>query len=197
MFKNVLFFRKAGRVVSIEEQQEELKKLKKEVEQLRTSVSKQVGGGGDDKANVEREIAKINREHDEVIKDMDSMRINFREKSNLVGDCENLKMMIGYVKGDIEGKKARMKVVEQEMAKAEEKKKEVEKEVEALRKKQEEERRARLQFTCNSFSYYCLLVAYPFIFLFGRLIANWEKPGEEMPSSIAEMKKLAAFRKPL
>merc|ERR1712147_386952 len=102
----------------------------------------------------------------------DSMRINFREKSNLVGDCENLKMMIGYVKGDIEGKKAGMKVVGQEMAKAEEKKKEVEKEVEALKKKQEEERRARL-------------------------IANWEKPGEEMPSSIAEMKKLAAFRKPL
>ena len=98
MCKNFLFFRKAGRVVSIEEQQEELKKLKKEVELLRRSVSKQVGGGGDDKANVEMEIAKINREHDEVIKDMDSMRINFREKSNLVGDCENVKMMIGYVK---------------------------------------------------------------------------------------------------
>ena len=98
MCKNFLFFRKAGRVVSIEEQQEELKKLKKEVELLRTSVSKQVGSGGDDIANVEREIAKINREHDEVIKDMDSMRINFREKSNLVGDCETLQMMIGYVK---------------------------------------------------------------------------------------------------
>ena len=98
MCKNFLLSRKAGRVVSIEEQQEELKNLKKEVEQLKTSVSKEVGGGGDSKANVEEEIAKINREHDEVIKDMDSMRINFREKSNLVGDCETLQMMIGYVK---------------------------------------------------------------------------------------------------
>ena len=26
------------------------------------------------------------------------MRIKFREKSNLVGDCDNLQMMIGYVK---------------------------------------------------------------------------------------------------
>merc|ERR1719234_1492470 len=117
-----------------------------------------------------RGIVKINREHDEVIKDMDSMRIKFREKSNLVGDCENLQIMIGYVKGDIEGKKGRMKVVEQEMAKAEEKKKEVEAQLEVVKQKQEEERRARL-------------------------IANWEKPGGEMPSSITEMKKIAEMRK--
>ena len=110
---------------------------------MKKSLSKEVCGGGDH-ANLEREVTKINREYEEVIKDMDSMRINFREKSNLVGDCENLQMMIGYVKGDIEGKKSRMKVVEQDMAKAEEKKMEVEKELEVLRKKQDEERRARL-----------------------------------------------------
>ena len=52
--------------------------------------------------------------------------------------------MIGYVQGDIEGKKGRMKVVEQDMAKAEEKKKDVEAQLEVLKKKQEEERRARL-----------------------------------------------------
>ena len=92
---------------------------------------------------------------------MDSMRIKFREKSNLVADCDNLQMMIGYVKvvydmlflkiwlgtfvqGDIEGKKGRMKVVEQDMAKAEEKKKEVEAQLEVVKRKQEEERRARL-----------------------------------------------------
>ena len=185
---------KAGRVVTLEEQKEELESLRREVDLLKKSLSK--GGGGE--VDVEKELAKVNREYDVVIKEMDSMRINFREKSNLVGDCENLKMMIGYVKGDIEGKKARMKVVEQEMAKAEEKKKEVEKEVEAFRKKQEEERRARLQFTCNSFSYYRLLsLPTLFYFVFVRLIANWEKPGEEMPSSIAEMKKLAALRKPV
>merc|ERR1712013_555149 len=126
----------AGRVVTPEEQKEELENLRREVDQLKKILSK--GGGGE--VDVEKELAKVNREYDEVIKDMDSMRINFREKSNLVGDCENLQMMIGYVKGDIEGKKDRMKVVEQDMAKAEEKKKEVEKEVEALRKKQEEER---------------------------------------------------------
>merc|ERR1711971_1518378 len=113
---------------------------------------------------MERQIAKINREHDEVIKDMDSMRIKFREKSNLVADCENLQIMIGYVKGDIEGKKGRMKVVEQDMAKAEGKNKEVEAQLEVVKKKQDEKRRARL-------------------------LANWEKPGEEMPSSITEMKR--------
>ena len=55
--------------------------------------------------------------------------------------------MIGYVQGDIEGKKGRMKVVEQDMAKAEEKKKEVEAQLEVWKKKQEEERRARLMNT--------------------------------------------------
>ena len=66
-----MLFRKAGRVISIKEQEEELKKLKKEVDKLRTSVSKETGGdGGDNKANMERQIAKMNREHDEVIKDM-------------------------------------------------------------------------------------------------------------------------------
>ena len=53
--------------------------------------------------------------------------------------------MIGYVvQGDIEGKKGRMKVVEQDMAKADEKRKEVEAQLEVLKRKQEEERRARL-----------------------------------------------------
>ena len=131
-------------MISIEEQKEELESLKKEVDQLKRSLSEEVGVGGDQQSNLEREVAKINREYEEVIKDMDNMRINFREKSNLVGDCENLQMMIGYVKGDIEGKKGRMKVVEQEMAKAEEKKREVEKQLEVLRKKEDEERRARL-----------------------------------------------------
>ena len=131
-------------MISIEEQKEELESLKKEVDQLKRSLSEEVGVGGDQQSNLEREVAKINREYEEVIKDMDNMRINFREKSNLVGDCENLQMMIGYVKGDIEGKKGRMKVVEQEMAKAEEKKREVEKQMEVLRKKEDEERRARL-----------------------------------------------------
>ena len=32
-------------------------------------------------------------------------------------------------------------------------------------------------------------------FYLGRLIANWDKPGEEMPSSITEMKKIAEMRK--
>ena len=131
-------------MISIEEQKEELESLKKEVDQLKRSLSEEVGVGGDQQSSLEREVAKINREYEEVIKDMDNMRINFREKSNLVGDCENLQMMIGYVKGDIEGKKGRMKVVEQEMAKAEEKKREVEKQLEVLRKKEDEERRARL-----------------------------------------------------
>ena len=131
-------------MISIEEQKEELESLKKEVDQLKRSLSEEVGVGGNQQSNLEREVAKINREYEEVIKDMDNMRINFREKSNLVGDCENLQMMIGYVKGDIEGKKGRMKVVEQEMAKAEEKKREVEKQLEVLRKKEDEERRARL-----------------------------------------------------
>ena len=142
--KFCLLNRKAGRVISVEEQKEELESLKKEVDKLRESLNKEVGGG-DDGANVEREIARVNREHDEVIKEMDNMRINYREKSNLVADCENLQMMIGYVKGDIEGKKSRMRVVEQEMAKAEEKKKEVEEQLEVMRKKQDEERRAGLQ----------------------------------------------------
>ena len=142
--KFCLFNRKAGRVISVEEQKEELESLKKEVDKLRESLNKEVDSG-DDGANVEREIARVNREHDEVIKEMDNMRINFREKSNLVADCENLQMMIGYVKGDIEGKKSRMRVVEQEMAKTEEKKKEVEEQLEVMRKKQDEERRARLQ----------------------------------------------------
>ena len=110
---------------------------------MRSSLGKEPGGGGD-QANLEREVAKINREYEAVIEDMDNMRINFREKSNLVGDCETLQMMIGYVKGDIEGKKARMKAVEQDIAKAEEKKKEVERELEVLRKKQDDERRERL-----------------------------------------------------
>ena len=83
---------------------------------MRNSLSNEVGGGGDH-SNLEREVTKINREYEEVIKDMDRMRIDFREKSNLVGDCENLQMMIGYVKGDIEGKKGRMKVVEENEAK--------------------------------------------------------------------------------
>ena len=167
-------------MISIEEQKEELESLKKEVDQLKRSLSKEVGDGGD----LEKEVAKINREYEEVIKDMDRMRIDFREKSNLVGDCENLQMMIGYVKGDIEGKKGRMKVVEQDMAKAEERKKEVEKELEVLRKKQDEERRARL--VKASLVNFISLV---------RVIANWEKPGEEMPSSIAEIKKIAEMRK--
>ena len=110
---------------------------------MRSSLGKEPGGGGD-QANLEREVAKINREYEAVIEDMDNMRINFREKSNLVGDCETLQMMIGYVKGDIEGKKARMKAVEQDIVKAEEKKKEVERELEVLRKKQDDERRERL-----------------------------------------------------
>ena len=55
--------------------------------------------------------------------------------------------MIEYVQGDIECKKDRMKVVEQDMAKAEEKKKEAEAQLEELKKKQEEERRARLMKT--------------------------------------------------
>ena len=142
-WEEFIVLRKAGRVISIEEQKKELESLKKEVDQLRKSLSQEVCGGGD-QASLEREVTKINREYEEVIKDMDRMRIDFREKSNLVGDCENLQMMIGYVKGDIEGKKGRMKVVEQDMAKAEERKKEVEKELEVLRKKQDEERRARL-----------------------------------------------------
>ena len=49
-----------------------------------------------------------------------------------------------FVQGDIEGKKGRMKVVEQDVAKAEEKKKEVEAQLDVVKKKQEEERRARL-----------------------------------------------------
>ena len=55
--------------------------------------------------------------------------------------------MIGYVQGDIEDKKGRMKVVDQAMAKAEEKRKEVEAQLEVLKKRQEEERRARLMKT--------------------------------------------------
>ena len=184
---------KAGRVVTLEEQKEELESLRREVDQLKKSLSKEGGG----EVDVEKELAKVNREYDEVVKEMDSMRINFREKSNLVGDCENLKMMIGYVKGDIEGKKSRMKAVEQEMAKAEEKKKEVEKEVEALRKKQAEERRAICSLLATASHIIDRLLPILFNFLFVRLIANWDKPGEEMPSSIAEIKKLAALRKPL
>merc|ERR1712004_877330 len=95
---------KAGRVVTLEEQKEELESLRREVDQLKKSLSK--GGGGE--VDVEKELAKVNREYDEVVKEMDSMRINFREKSNLVGDCENLRMMIGYVKEDSESEKTRM-----------------------------------------------------------------------------------------
>merc|ERR1712004_361950 len=93
---------KAGRVVTLEEQKEELESLRREVDQLKKSLSK--GGGAE--VDVEKELAKVNREYDEVVKEMDSMRINFREKSNLVGDCENLRMMIGYVKEDSESEES-------------------------------------------------------------------------------------------
>ena len=59
--KFCLLNRKAGRVISVEEQKEELESLKKEVDKLRESLNKEVGGG-DDGANVEREIARVNRE---------------------------------------------------------------------------------------------------------------------------------------
>ena len=44
---------------------------------MKKSLSKEVCGGGDH-ANLEREVTKINREYEEVIKDMDRMRIDFR-----------------------------------------------------------------------------------------------------------------------